>query len=168
MEPDQLPHPGYAVFLSPLDEHHRLLMNLNNSIVFQPTRPIAPSLSNLQQLLASRYGGVLNNWSIRRVANSFLVRIPEWVFSDDPYLDEDFWALHHLVVLPWQTLDGSEPGNSGHRIMVTIYDFPLDFWHPIYFRQATVGMGRMLGFATDAMSTANMSRKMDFVYLETL
>lgn len=155
----QLPnYPANPIFLSPMDEHNRLLLELSNSAVFQPINPSAPSLVTLRQLLTSRYGGSPDNWKIRPVANAFLVKIPDWVFSDDPYLDEEFWALYHLQVLPWETLDGAEQASQRQRIMVTIHNSPLDVWHPIYFRQATVAMGVMLGFLSNTMTTGNMAR----------
>lgn len=73
------------------------------------------------------------------------------MFGDTLYLDSDFWEQHNLVVHPWKTLDTLTVVQQSTRVMVTIRDFPLDFWHPVYFRQATVNMGSMLGMADETM-----------------
>lgn len=102
-------HPHHHnVFLSPSDEHRRLRVDLDVSVVFQPLSNSAPNITQLKQLLASRYGGSFQNWHIKLVLNAFLVQTPDWLFGDDIFLDEDFWMLYHIEVLLWQTLDGSE------------------------------------------------------------
>lgn len=51
-------------------------------------------LQQYTQLLISRYGGSTWNRHIRRVANAYLLKVPDQVFQDDIYLDDDSWALY--------------------------------------------------------------------------
>lgn len=152
------PIPAYRCFLSPLDTHNHLVVDLNNSVVFQPLRQPGPRLPDLLQLLVSRYGGSPSNWSIKRVSTAFLVQIPDWIFGDDIHLDSDFWHLFHIEILPWQTLDASTPTNPCGRLIITVHDFPLDFCHPIYLRQATTTIGVLLGFTAGNMNKGNFAR----------
>lgn len=138
-------------FLSPPAEHQRLRLVLNTSVVLQPTNVAAPLPHELIQLLVTRYGGAPENWHIRRVYTAFLIAIPDWVFGDDFYLDEAFWETHHLAVHPWQTLDGSAASPLAQRVTIKVTDFPLDYWHPVYFRQATSSLGTLLGMAPEAI-----------------
>lgn len=157
-QPAAPPIPPNRCFLSPLDTHHHLLVDLKKSVVFQPLRQQGLRLPDLLQLLVSRYGGSPSNWSIRNVSTAFVVQITDWIFGDDIHLDSDFWILFHMAILPWQTLDGSVPTNPRGRLIITIHDFPLDFSHPHYLRQAITSIGVLLGFATGNMNRGNLAR----------
>lgn len=157
-EPTQYTAPPSRCFLSPLQEHYHLLIDLNASVVFQPTHPNAPSQVQLQRLLASRYGGVEASWALRGVSNAFLVRVPHWLGREEFDLDEEFWALYHYSILPWQTLDGSSTTSAYRRLVIAIHDFPIDFIHPHYLRQATGVMGILVGYARASHEDGNLSK----------
>ena len=82
----------------------------------------------------------MENKVIRLVANTYLVKIPTSVSQADIYADEEHWAIYHMEILPWQTLDRSKSAPQTIQIMIAIHDFTLDFWHPSYFRQATTSI----------------------------
>lgn len=63
-----------------------------------------------------------------------------------------------MDISPWQTLDGSSETIPGQRFSITIQDFPIDFCHPSYFRQATSSMRVLLGFATGNLNGNNLAR----------
>lgn len=84
--------------------------------------------------------------------------IPDWVPQGVLDRDSEYWEELHLVVLPWQTLQGSNPARLRRRVLLRIRDFPIDFWHPTYFRQATTSMGVMVGFAADTLTSGDMAR----------
>lgn len=52
-------------------------------------------------------------------------------------------------------LDGSTTTLPRRRVSIIIRDFPLDIWHPMYFRQATTGIGAMVGMVPDTMAGGN-------------
>lgn len=149
--------PPHRCFLSPLHDHHQLLLNLNSSVVFQPLRQEAPPGHHLSQLLVSRYGGSTGDWQIRMVDSAFLIRAPNWLALQEFYLDEEFWGIYHFSILPWQTLDGSSPTCPKQRMAITMHDFPVDFCHPTYLRQATAAMGVLIGYAPGNLMEGNLA-----------
>lgn len=126
--------------------------------MLQPISNEAPPQNHIQQLLVSRYGGLIAEWKIRRVSTAYLIHVPTWLSQDEFYLDTLFWAIYHLEVLPWQTLDSSSPISPTQRICLTIHDFPVDFLHPSYLRQATTGMGVLIGYASSDIVEGNLAR----------
>lgn len=52
-------------------------------------------------------------------------------------------------------LDGSTTTLPRRRVSIIIRGFPLDIWHPMYFRQATTGIGAMVGMVPDTMAGGN-------------
>lgn len=144
-----------SCYLSPSEEHHQLLDQLNGSVVLQPTQDNVPGLSDLQNTLSSRYGGGSSDWHTLKVANAYLVSLPPWVSQEQVYEDEAFWDASNVAVHPWQTLTGASSAPQSHRVMITISDFPSDYWHPKYFLQATASFGEMMGMAADTMTSGN-------------
>lgn len=144
-------------FLSPQTESDRLLLTLNASVVLQPVHSQAPSLNELRIILINRYGGAPENWRIRCVYSAFLIKVPDWMFFDDFSIDELFWASQHIEVLPWQTLDSSQASPPSQRVTIKIVHFPLEHWHPFYFRQATSAMGTLMALSPEVTTGGNMA-----------
>lgn len=49
----------------------------------------------------------------------------------------------------WSYLNASLSLPPTRRVSIKIHDFPVDFWHPTYFRQAITGMGTLAGIPAD-------------------
>lgn len=139
-------------FLSPLDVHESLVAELNNTVLLYSTQQEAAiSRHQLRHNLRARYGGTHQDWKIKVVSRGFLILIPNWLYHDELHLDSHFWSRYNLVVQPWQALDRSHVLPAMHRVRLTIVDFPIDYWHPFYIRQATSSMGLVSGIHRDCV-----------------
>lgn len=49
-------------------------------------------------------------------------------------------------MLPWQCVDSPRSQLLPTRVQVTIWDFPIEYWHLHYFKQVTASMGKITGF----------------------
>lgn len=138
-------------FLSPSDGHDRLVQDLDSAVLLYSMVPL-PQLtrSQLCRILVERYGGSQQSWRIRRVPRGFLIYLPRWLYRDELNLDSHYWQQHHLLPQPWQALNGSNPLPTLQRVHLTILDFPIDYWHPYYFRQALASMGFVTGVHRDS------------------
>lgn len=147
-------------FLSPQDECNRIMVDLDNTVMFTSIdRSHPPPLEDFLALrLQDRYGGSPANWSPVPVKNGFLLKVPDWISCDALEGDSEFWELcYSLAIVPWQTQIRSDPLPLVERVLISILDFPLDYWHPVYFRQAVSGMGKMVGI--DQQSLRGISKK---------
>lgn len=153
----EFPNPNQLLtqycFLTPMDGHERILQDLNSAVLLYSIAPI-PQLNKtlLSRLLVERYGGSPNCWRIRRVPRGFLIYLPSWLYNDEFYLDSSFWERQKFLPQPWQALNGSEPLPDMHRVHLTILDFPIDFWHPFYFREALASMGIVRGVQRECLN----------------
>lgn len=92
------------------------------------------------------------DWSPVPVKNGYLLKPPDWISQDNLEGDSPYWEdLFALIILPWQTQNRSDPLPPGSHHLILIHDFPLDYWHPIYFRQAVSGMGNLIGVSQDGL-----------------
>lgn len=113
-----------TVFITALEEH------------------LLPPEEETCSLLWARCGGNLQDWRLSPVTKGYLLRVPNWLHPDDLIMDYEFWVReYHLLILPKQTLNRTDPLPPRQQRVVTLHDFPIDYWHPFYFRQATSGMG---------------------------
>lgn len=144
-------------YLSPMEEHHRLMVELNRSIWVRPIHPYTlPSSDQLVQLLITRYGGAATNYSVSALKQGFLVGFPDWLIPEEPLLDANYWEQNHqLRVLPWQRISPSHYLPPSFQAIVTIHDFPVDFWHPVYFRQAISAMGVLVAIPGEVLRGDN-------------
>ena len=107
-------------------------------------------------LLFERYGGSLSDWSPVPVRKGFLLKVPDWVTPDDLEADFAFWETNlSLVILPWQTQTRTDPLPPSNRTLLRIHNFPLDYWHPYYFRQAVSGIGVLMGVSQEGLRGSN-------------
>lgn len=134
-------------FFSPLEEHERVSIDLNSTVLLTTTGGRSPpSREALTQALQSRYGGTRQNWFLSEVQGGFLVKSPDWLPQDAIEGDDNFWSSeYNLLPLPWQTQNREDPLPVCEQVTITIHRFPLDFWHPFYFRQAVAAMGVLTG-----------------------
>lgn len=141
-------------FLSPKEEHDRLLIDLHNEVVMVPFAPAyQPTKEELTSLLVARYGGSNPNWKLQSTRLGFLVHSPDWLLPDQILYDSFLWERDFgLQVLPWNCLDSSFTLPPRRRVLVMIKNFPVDYWHPCYFRQATSSWGTMAGIAPENLS----------------
>lgn len=139
-------------FLSPLDHHDRLTSHLDRTILLHFLNS-AQTLDRFQlvAILLARYGGTTSDWKIQQVYQGFLITLPNWLHHDELYLDGSFWERRRLVVEPWQTLDDSQPLPPLQRVRIIITGFPIDFWYPVYIRQATAAMGTVFAIHGDCL-----------------
>lgn len=144
-------------FLSPPDEHCRLLVELGCSVWIEPLNHIAlPASDQLLQLLIDRYGGAAPNYHISSLKQGYLVRFPDWLIPEEPLLDADYWEhTHQVKVLPWQSINPSSFMPPSFRATIKIHDFPVDFWHPVYFRQAMSAMGVIVAIPGEVLRGQN-------------
>lgn len=144
-------------FLSPKEEHDRILVDLNLTILFTAINGQRPPTSpRFADHLQARYGGYNSDWSPVTVDNGFLLKVPNWISQDEIEGDAPYWeSLCSLTTQPWQTQLRSDPLPPPIRVHLTIHDFPLDYWHPLYFRQAVSGLGIMVGVSQDALRGFN-------------
>lgn len=147
-------------FLSPPDENRRLLVELANSIWVRPLLPHRlPSSDQLIQLLIGRYGGAVPNYSITPLKEGFLVKVPDWLLPDEPLLDANYWEqTHQIKVMHWGFINQSAFLPPTFRAMITIHDFPVDYWHPVYFRQATSAMGVIVAIPGEVLRGRNQGK----------
>lgn len=90
---------------------------------------------------------IVPDWTATRVSGGFLVKVPNWLSPDDLILDTDHWESQRGInVSPWKAMELSYPLPPQNRVLITIRDFPLAFWLPFYFRQATASMGKLAGY----------------------
>lgn len=140
-------------FLSPIDHHERLAQDLNRAVILYSVQEALPlNRSQIVQTLLSRYGGSSHSWRVQRVRRGFLVFLPSWIYHDELNLDSHFWEQSSFFVQPWQTLDRSDRQPPGRRVLITITDFPIAYWHPYYIRQATVTMGSLVGIHRECIT----------------
>lgn len=140
-------------FLSPLDGHESVIQDLNSAVLLYSTQ-LTPSLNYDQvlQTLQVRYGGSASQWRVRRVSSGYLIYIPTWLYRDELYLDSHFWECHFFIPHPWQALNATDSLPPLQRVYLTILDFPLDYWHPYYIRQAMASMGVVTAIHRDCLS----------------
>lgn len=151
-------HTTQVCFLSPMEEHERILVELSTTALFVVTTIPNPwTTDGFLGALIHRYGGSPANWKVYPVNDGFLVQAPNWIFQDDLHIDEVFWGNLHVFIQPWQTLDNSNPLPQRRRVILTIHHFPVDFWHPHYFRQALAGMGIMAGVPMECILSGGRS-----------
>lgn len=146
-------------FLSPLDEHCRLLPDLHASVVLESHDFTAlPTVHHLANMLTAQYGGYPANWAITPVNAALLLRVPDWISAEELLLDADYWDhTHYLKILPWQHLSTAVPLPELTKVRVTLRNFPIDFFHPHYYRQATASMGVMTGVDRDCLRGSHRS-----------
>lgn len=146
-------------FLSPLDEHRRLLPDLQASVVLQSHAFTAlPPVHSLADMLTARYGGYRANWMFTPIDDALLLRVPDWLSPEDLILDEAYWEReHYFLIRPWNALSRSEPLPNLLRVRLTIRGFPLDFCHPWYYRQATSSMGCLTGVDREVLTGQHRS-----------
>lgn len=139
---------------SPNDEHNRLLIELQNGVVMVPFAPAyQPTKDELTSYLVARYGGSTPNWKLHFTRLGYLVHSPDWLLPDQILHESYFWERDFgLQVLPWSCLDSSSSLPPRRRVLVLIKNFPVDYWHPCYFRQATSSWGTMAGIAPENLS----------------
>lgn len=101
-------HRTQVCFLSLLEEHQWLLVDLGRTVLFSTSQSPQPlTQAQLLTTLVSRYGGLHTDWVLNPVTDGFLVKAPIWMFQDDLHLDLDFWEALHVSILPWQAMDTS-------------------------------------------------------------
>lgn len=84
--------------------------------------------------------------------------MPNWVTPEQLLRDSYIWERDHsLRVFPWDSLDNSDVLPPSRRIHITITGYPVDFWHPFYFRQATSSFGVMIGVSPESLRGENQS-----------
>lgn len=129
-------------FLSPLEEQQRLRIELNYSVLLCPMAN-TPRTSTMQltHLMTGRYGGSLENWEVKPVRLGYLVKLADWVSQDQLYHDDVFWAERGFTMNTWWALNSSNLLPPPVEVVISITDFPADFQHPYYYRQATSAMG---------------------------
>lgn len=147
-------------FLSPPEMHNRIMVDLDSSVLFTVMSGHTPPSSHLlSHHLLNRYGGSSDDWSPVPVKNGFLLKLPDWVTQDELEGDSPFWEdLLALIILPWQTQNRSDPLPPSSQLLILVHDFPIAYWHPIYFRQAVSGMGNLLGVSNDALRGTDKSK----------
>lgn len=149
--PNQI-HAQYS-FLSDLDGHHRIVQDLDQSVLlYSTTHHLQLTLYEVSQILTTRYGGNAANWRIRSVPRGFLIYPPIWLYRDEFNLDSHYWGTKGFIPQPWQTLNRSDPLPQMHRVHLTILDFPIDYWHPHYFRQALISVGKVSSIHRDCIT----------------
>lgn len=145
-----------SCFLSPLDEHHHILLDLNGTVAITAIQDAPlPTIPSLTTTLITRHGGSPSNWRFKIIHHGFLVKPPDWVSPDDLLLDYELWEPLRLAVHPWQCIESSSPLPPCTRAHISIHDFPLEFWHPFYFRQAVTSMGTLVGVSSEALRGLN-------------
>lgn len=144
-------------FLSPLEEHDILMVDLNNIVLLSATPGLQPpSREVLCSALQTRYGESQGNWNLAQVQGGFLVRSPDWLQSDTIEGDAPFWeGTFNLIPLPWQTQNRADPLPQCQTVHITIHRFPVDLWHPFYFRQAVAAMGILTGVSKNGLRGLN-------------
>lgn len=125
------------------------MVDLNNTILLTTREGhLPPSREELSRALLHRYRGLEANWLLSSVSGGFLIQIPDWASQDGIEGDAEFCESHyHLLPLPWQTQNRTYPLSQSQLVDITIHNFPLDFWHPFYFRQAVAAMGVLTGIS---------------------
>lgn len=78
-------------FLSPPEEHHRIMVDLDCSVLFSALggHPLIPC-DFFAHRLHIRYGGSQANWVPVPVRNGFLLKVPDWFSQDDMEGDSPF------------------------------------------------------------------------------
>lgn len=134
--------------LSQIDDHHRLIRDLDAQVFVATTHGSQiPPTDELVALLRIKYGGSASHWSQTIVGDGVLTRLPPWLRSDDLIDDSAYWERGWgLQMLPWQCVDNPKSQPLPLRVQVTIWDFPLEYWHLHYFKQVTASMGTITGF----------------------
>lgn len=133
-------------FLSPYEERDRIRIDLNQSVLLIPSDS-PPNINTMQlaRILCARYGGSSPNWGIQRVRLGYLVKLPDWTSQDQIYMDEQFWFEMRFTINTWWALQDAAPLPTPVDLVIAISDFPTNFRHPYYYRQATSAMGIMMG-----------------------
>lgn len=151
MNPD-FPHPPQPIhgffFLTPY-EHHQSIVHSLDSQVYLATSPGSwlPPLEELVALLRIRYGGSARHWRQTKVIGGVLLTLPPWLRPDALIDDSGYWETGWgLQMLPWQCIDNPAVLPILDRVQIIIHDFPIEFWHLHYFKQATAAMGVIMGF----------------------
>lgn len=140
-------------FLTDLEGHERLVQDLDQAVLLYSTSPtLQLNRAQVCRTLVERYGGTTANWRIRSVPRGFLIYLPQWLYRDELNLDSHYWERHNFILQPWQALNGSDPLPTLHRVHLTILDFPLDYWHPFYFRQAMASIGFVKGIQRECLN----------------
>lgn len=152
--------PTQQVYLSISEEHHRIKRDLDCTLIVSAIAP-ATLLSDdaLLQALIERYGGQQQQWRLAKVQGGTLVRIPEGFHPDELINDSPYWELIHSCLLsPWQCWESSRPMGQTSRELICITGFPIDFWHPCFFRQATAKLGNLVGVNQEALRGEDRSQ----------
>lgn len=134
--------------LSPIADHHRLVRDLDAQVFVATTSGSQiPPPEELHALLRVRYGGINSMWTQTVVQGGVLVRIPPGHRSDDLIDNTAYWERGWgIQMLPWQCVDSPRSQLMPLRVHVTIWDFPIEYWHLHYFKQVTASMGTITGF----------------------
>lgn len=145
----QIPQQPFSLcVLSPIADHHRLVRDLDAQVFVATTAGSQiPPPEQLRALLRIRYGGITSSWTQIEVQGGVLVRIPPGLRSDDLIDDTAYWERGWgIQMLPWQCIDNPRSQPLPLRVHVTIWDFPIEYWHLHYFKQVTASMGTITGF----------------------
>lgn len=129
-------HTQYC-FLPPIDEHNTIMQSLSRSVLLKPISFVY--LLPPHQLAA-----------LPPVTEGMLLKLPNWLIPGQLENDADYWENNHYFhTLSCQTIEDTYDLPPKIKALVTNRDFPINFWHPDYFHQATVAMGVMAGIISE-------------------
>lgn len=134
-----------------------MLEELNRSVyVTSLEAHLLPTATEAATFLLQRCGGQPHEWVLTPVKRGYLLKVPTWLHPADLVRDYEYWVSHHyMLILPWQTLDRDDTLPPKQSVILTIHSFPLDYWHPKYFRQVTAAMGILTGVSQEALRGEN-------------
>lgn len=100
------------------------MVDLNYTILFTAIDGHMPPPQRLfTNHLYAKYDGSQANWSS--------ISVNDWTTQDDLEGDSSYWETHlSLTILPWQTQTRSDPLPLSNRVLLTVHNFSLDYWHP--------------------------------------
>lgn len=135
--------PATYCFLSPTEEQSLIRQELDQTIFITALEDhLLPPKHELQMYLHGRCGGDAQDWELDVARKGYLLKVPQWLHPQDLIMDYEFWVRrYYLLLLPWQTLNRADLLPPKQNIIITISDFPVNYWHPRFFRQVTAAMG---------------------------
>lgn len=143
-------------FLTPLQPHENLLQELSRTSLLLPILgEDLPPQNHLITLFMARYRGLPSNWILTEYKVGYLFDVPDWLFSDEPVLDSEYWEVYHsITITPWRSLSQTHRLTNPSKEVIVIRNFPIDFWDEVYFRQATSNMGNWCRSRRSALKVA--------------
>lgn len=135
--------------LKQIDGHENLVNELNRQVFLSSTPGSQiPDRPELTSLLRLQYGGMADNWDVTSCRGGVLIKAPSWISINGLIFDFAYWEEGWgLQMSPWQFIDRAQHLPAMTRVQCTIWNFPIEYWHPLYFQQMVTSMGSIAGYA---------------------